>query len=344
MADKIFSQETLNAHAHAHELLTRRRFVGLAGGASAAVLGGGLTLLESGLSAAPTAASPSETLAAQLYNALTGEQRKTVCFPFDHRLRSEIENNWHITKPRIGDFFTPDQQALVREIFLKLHSDEYAGKVLKQVEHDNGRRGFAGCSVAFFGRPGSGKFEFVFTGRHVTRRCDGDSVEGAAFGGPIFYGHAAKSFNEKADHAGNVYWYQAVRANEVFEMLDGKQRKAALLGESRGEQGKKTVELGRSMDQLAGIPVAELTPDQKEHFHQVLADLLAPFRKEDADEVMKCVQKGGVDQLRLSFYQQENIGNDTIWDVWQIEGPHMVWYFRGKPHVHTWVHVREPKA
>lgn len=33
-------------------------------------------------------------------------------------------------------------------------------------------------------------FEFVLTGRHCTRRCDGDSVEGAAFGGPLFYGHA----------------------------------------------------------------------------------------------------------------------------------------------------------
>ena len=54
--------------------------------------------------------------------------------------------------------------------------------------------------MALFGEPGTGKFEFVLTGRHCTRRCDGDSVEGAAFGGPIFYGHAAEGFNEKADH------------------------------------------------------------------------------------------------------------------------------------------------
>jgi hypothetical protein len=37
-----------------------------------------------------------------------------------------------------------------------------------------------------------------------------------------------------------------------------------------------------------------------------------------------------------------DIGNDGVWDVWQIEGPFMRWYFRGSPHVHTWVHVREP--
>lgn len=49
-----------------------------------------------------------------------------------------------------------------------------------------------------------------------------------AFGGPIFYGHAAEGFNEKPDHPGNVYWYQAKRANELFQALDGKQRKVAL--------------------------------------------------------------------------------------------------------------------
>jgi hypothetical protein len=27
--------------------------------------------------------------------------------------------------------------------------------------------------------------------------------------------------------------------------------------------------------------------------------------------------------------------------VWQVEGPSMVWYFRGKPHVHVWVHIRD---
>lgn len=32
--------------------------------------------------------------------------------------------------------------------------------------------------------------------------------------------------------------------------------------------------------------------------------------------------------------------NDGVWDVWQLEGPGMVWYFRGYPHVHTWVNVQ----
>jgi len=282
----------------------------------------------------------SETLVTTLFKTLTDQQRKSVCFPFEHPLRSKVDNNWMITDKKISEFFTQDQQAMIREIFVGLHSPEYAEKVLKQVEHDGGKEGFGGSSIALFGQPGSGKFEFVLAGRHVTRRCDGDSVEGAAFGGPIFYGHAAKSFNEPADHPGNVYWYQAVRANEVFKMLDGKQRDLALLDEPREEKGSDTVRLSGKTD-LPGIPVGALSRDQKQLVRKVMTDVLAPFRKADADEALKLIEMSGFDNLHMSFFKHEDIGNDGLWDVWQIEGPAMLWYFRGAPHVHTWVHVRE---
>lgn len=283
----------------------------------------------------------SETLATTLYKSLTEEQRKAVAFPFDHPLRSKVDNNWQITEQKVATFFTPDQQAMIREIFLKLHSPEYAERVMQQVEHDGGKEGFGGTSIALFGEPGSGKFEFVLSGRHVTRRCDGDSVEGAAFGGPIFYGHAAQSFYEKADHPGNIYWYQAVRANHVFKMLDGKQRSVALLDQAREEKGTDTVKLTGKRSGLPGLAVSDLTADQKAEVRKVMADVLAPFRKVDADEALKLVDDNGFDELHLSFYKQDDIGHDGVWDIWQIEGPAMLWFFRGAPHVHTWVHIRE---
>jgi hypothetical protein len=166
-------------------------------------------------------------------------------------------------------------------------------------------------------------------------------VEGHAFGGPIFYGHAAESFNEKPDHPGNAYWYQAVRANEVFAALDGKQRSEALLDEPRPEQGTKTVALRGSEDGLKGLRVGSMSRDQKDLVRKVLGDLLAPFRERDADETLALVeQSGGVDALRMSFYKNEDVGGDGVWDVWQLEGPDMLWYFRGAPHVHVWVNVR----
>ncbi len=283
-----------------------------------------------------------ETLVGTLYKTLTEEQRKAVCFSFDHPLRSKVDNNWFITDKKIGSsFFTKDQRQMVKDIFRDLHSPEYAETVFRQVEHDSGKEGFGTCAIALFGEPGTGQFEFVLTGRHCTRRCDGDSVAGAAFGGPIFYGHAATSFNEPADHPGNAYWYQAKRANQVFQMLDGKQRQLALLDESREEKGTETVKLTGKQTGLPGIPVSALSRDQKELVRKVMADVLAPFRKSDADEAMKLIEKNGFDHLHLSFYKKEDIGHDGVWDIWQIEGPAMLWYFRGAPHVHTWVHVRE---
>jgi hypothetical protein len=250
-----------------------------------------------------------------------------------------VDNNWHIVDQTVGGFYTKDQQAMIREIFVGLHSPEYAEKVVAQVAHDSGKGGFESSSVALFGEPGSGKFEFVLTGRHCTRRCDGDSVEGAAFGGPIFYGHAAKGFNEPADHEGNAYWYQAKRANAVFQMLDGRQREKALLERGREETGNSTVKLQGKGANFDGLAVAGMTKDQREGVRGVLSDLLAPFRKEDSDEALKFVDAAGFENVHMAFYKAGDIGNDGVWDVWQLEGPDMVWYFRGSPHVHVWVNI-----
>src|SRR5688572_17301283 len=246
--------------------ITRRDFLktAIGGTAAAAALGTAPSLL------AAKAPQP-ETLVATLYKSLSEEQRKAVVFPFDHPLRSKVDNNWNIVDQTLN-FFNKDQQQMIREIFMGIHSPEYAETVMKQVVHDSGKKGFDDCSVALFGEPGTGKFEFVLTGRHCTRRCDGDSVEGAAFGGPIFYGHAAQSFNEKPDHPGNVYWFQAKRANEVFQMLDGKQREVALKGKGRMEQGLETVKLKGTTEGLHGIAIGDLSADQKTEVRKVMSD------------------------------------------------------------------------
>jgi hypothetical protein len=290
--------------------------------------------------ALPRKVTESETLVTTLYHSLTPEQKSKMAFPFDHPLRSKVDNNWFITPARIGKSFTPDQQAMIEEIFRGLHNPEFVDKVMHHMKEDAG--GFGNYTIALFGEPGTGAFEFVLTGRHCTARCDGDSVAGAAFGGPIFYGHqAGPTFEEKPDHPNNVYWYQAKRANEVFQALDGKQREKALLDKPREEKATETVAL-KPKGEILGLPVSDMHKDQKKLVHQVLADLLLPFRKKDTDEAMRYIKEsGGVDNLTMSFYKNLDIGNDGVWDVWQLESPNMVWYFRGAPHVHTWVNIRK---
>jgi len=313
------------------------------------VAAGGVTLASSiaavridgaeSASAAPAPIETSETVVGTLYKSLTPEQRKHVTFPFGHPLQAKVDANWQITPVTIGETFNPDQQAMIREIFRDLHNPEFVDKVFYHINEDAG--GLEKYSVALFGEPGKGGFEFVLTGRHCTARCDGNTVAGAAFGGPIFYGHASQSFNEQADHPKNVYWYQAKRANEVFQALDGKQRQIALLGDPREEKATNTVALKKPGERLAGLPVAEMTPDQRELVRQTLHDLLLPFRQGDRERAMQDITaNGGVNSLAMSYYKNLDIGSDGVWDVWQLESPTMVWYFRGAPHVHVWVNIR----
>jgi hypothetical protein len=310
----------------------RRQFIKTAAGGALAAASAG---------AAPKSGSDSETLVATLYKSLSEEQKKTVVMPFDHPLRSKVDNNWFISPARVGKFFTADQQAMVREIWRGLYNPDFFGKVEQQIQED--AKGLGNYSVALFGSPGSGKFEFVLAGRHCTVRCDGDSVEGAAFGGPIFYGHqSGPSGTEKPDHPGNVYWYQGKRANEVFQSLSGKQREIALVAEpSRDEAATETIRLKKQGEKLAGIPVSEMSKDQRGLVEKVLADLLLPYRKKDTNEAMRHIKaNGGVSSLAMSFYKNQDLGSDGVWDVWQLESPSMIWYFRGNPHVHVWVNIR----
>ena len=55
---------------------------------------------------------------------------------------------------------------MIEEIFRGLHNPDFVEKVLEHMKEDD--HGLPNYSVALFGEPGSGAFEFVFTGRHCT--------------------------------------------------------------------------------------------------------------------------------------------------------------------------------
>ncbi len=297
--------------------------------------------------AEPTKKSPAETAVKSLFDSLTEKQRKEVCFAWDHvdekrgLLRTHVSNNWQITKPKVtGGFFTKDQQTTIHDIFKGLINPEWYDRFIKQLKDDSGKAWGAEQSIAIFGEPGSGKFEFVITGRHQTLRADGNSEDHVAFGGPIFYGHAAKGFNEKPDHPGNVFWPQAVAANNVYKMLDEKQKKVAL--EPHAPRESAVGFRGDKVKDAGGLPVKEMSKDQQAEMQKVLALLVEPFRSDDRDEALAALKKqGGLEACYLSFYADNDIGDDKVWDTWRLEGPSFVWHFRGDPHVHVWVNIAD---
>jgi hypothetical protein len=291
------------------------------------------------------AAGSAETLAHALHASLTPAQRARICFPWDFShpkfglLRTRVGNNWNATEPTVnGDFFTRDQQRLVRDIFESLIEPDWHARFDKQLEDDTGGFGHD-QSIALIGEPGSGSFQFLLTGRHMTLRCDGDSAEHVAFGGPIFYGHDAGGGDEERTHPGNVFWPQAVAANGVYAMLDGRQRSLALVD---GLPRENAIGFRGEEGGASGIPVTELAPDQRAELERVLGILLEPYRTVDRVEARTCLAKqGGLERCRLAFYKQGDIGADGVWDNWRLEGPAFVWHFRGSPHVHVWVNIAD---
>lgn len=308
----------------------RRRFLKTVGGAAA--VGAMLPLFPgaAGLHAAPTAESAAETAVGRFYASLSETQRSSICFPFEHELRKKANANWHITKQKVGDsFYTKDQQALVAEIVKNVTSEEGHERFQKQMEYDDG--GLESYSVAVFGKPGSDKFQWELTGRHLTLRADGNSVDSAAFGGPIVYGHGEE------DPKDNLFHYQTLQTNEVFKALDASQAKQALQPKSPGEAD---IALRGADAKFPGISVGSLSSDQKELVQKTLGVLLNPYRQADVDEVMELLKgNGGLDSLHMAFYENGDIGNDRVWDIWRVEGPGFVWNFRGAPHVHAYINI-----
>jgi hypothetical protein len=283
--------------------------------------------------AGPTSKSAAETAVKRFYDSLKDDQKKVICFPFDHPLRSRINANWAITKPTIDECFNKDQQVILDEIFKSVVSPDGYERMKKQMDDDAG--GFDQYHIAVFGTPGSGQFEWEMTGRHVTLRADGDSVANVAFGGPMIYGHGQG--DSKKGLPGNVFYYQTQKANEVFQALDGKQRASALVKQAPKEDA---VLVQGTSGHFPGLAVGELSRDQKDLVEKVIKVVLAPYREEDVDEAIAILKDGGgLDGLHMAFYESNDIGGDKEWDIWRLEGPTFVWHFRGAPHVHTYVNI-----
>ena len=249
----------------------------------------------------------------ELYASLKTKQKDQICFDWNHKdpkrglLRTFVANNWNITKAEINsDFYSDSQRAIIEKIFEGIIAPEWHERYYQQLEDDAG--GFGNEQfVAIFGKPGDGKFELVLTGRHMTLRCDGNSADHVAFGGPI--STAMPTFNEDPEHTDNVFWSQAVEANKLYQMLDGSQRKASLVKKTPREQA---VSFKGKQGGLTGLPVSEMSGDRAA-FAKVLGLLTEMYRTSDGEEAMQCLKgQGGLDQCTLV------LPRSRPWQRWRL--------------------------
>ncbi len=321
----------------------RRDFIRVVGGTTAvlaagAVSGGGL--LADAPAPAARQAKPAEGLIQELYSGMTADQRRTLVLPWNNANRTVIAPNRAINNQRIGDHYTAAQQELIERILKAVSNGDAGFRQMTRGGTYDASQSLQGCGSHLFGDPGPAgrQFAWVFTGHHLTVRCDGNSEPDAAFGGPMYYGHSPDGHSRR-----NIFHYQTRAANNVFDALTEAQRRSAVINGNNPGEGMPSVRFRR---EHPGLAAADLTADQRQLVETVMREILSPYRREDADEVMELIRRnGGLERLHLAFYRDRGAVEATRWSFWRIEGPGFVWNYRVLPHVHCYVNIaRAPQA
>lgn len=278
-----------------------------------------------------------EELVKELYSTLKADQKKAVVKAWDSPARKSVNPN-HALDKTVGAVYTQTQQELLIRIVKAISSDDKGWHQISRAGTWDASKSFDNTGADIFGDPSSGKFAFLFTGHHLTCRVDGDSEEGAAFGGPIYYGHTPNGY-----HPSNVFAYQTQAVAKAYDALDEKQRKQAVIKTGNPGEGAKSVQLKKD-GARPGIAYADLSKDQQELVDQTMKALLSPYRQQDGAEVVSIIKKmGGMEKVHLAFYDEayENAktSDKQPWSFWRLEGPGFVWNFRVLPHVHTYVNI-----
>jgi len=294
--------------------------------------------------AAPRQAKPAEAMIRELYQGLSDEQKRGLVYAYDHRIRNEsLTRHRMFNAPifpnhNIGTAYTPAQRELTERILRSIANGEEGWRAISRNGTWDNTREFDACGAYIFGDPtGNNPYSWVFTGHHLTVRCDGNSEADRAFGGPIYYGHSPDGWSQR-----NVFFPQTRAAKDVFDSLNEEQRRQAIAtwapGETREQEGSV-----QFRNRHPGLRAGDMTADQRRLVQDLMRAVLSPYRREDADEVMQLVQRnGGLERLHLAFYRDQ--GATDRWSFWRVEGPGFVWNFRVLPHVHTFVNIGIPRS
>jgi len=323
--------------------VNRRKFLVAAGATAAATaLAGRVGAADTKPAAKPR---PAEELIRELHSTLNDDQKKKVVVAYDHgkakgrrptrqgMYNAPIPIDGAKTGVRIVDVYTKPQIELLDRIVKAMTSgDEGYRRISRGGKWDNSGA-FERTGALIFGDPTTNKYAFVLAGHHLTIRCDGNSEPGAAFGGPIYYGHSPNGYS-----SGNLFYYQTKSVIEAYKSLSEKQKEKAVV--KRGNPGEHAPSVQFRDKDRPGIPYEDLSKDQRALVEKVMRDVLQPYRKEDVDEVMDIIKEnGGMEKIQLAFYPDTQMDDKEPWHFWRLEGPGFVWNYRVLPHVHTYVSI-----
>ncbi len=272
--------------------------------------------------------------AALLYNSLNEASRLKACVPYDHPLRQFHNRGVHTGGASVsGRFFTGEQLAWLNRLFFAGLSEK--GREITPNQYFLRWRGAGSLKFLIAGDPNTSRWQAMFSGPHLNLRLGGKNVEGVAFGGPQVYGD--QRGNNKQGLPGNVYRYQFLKGCELFETLDPRQRQLALQAKAPVQT---LIELQGSRSDFPGVPVKALSPASKQKATELIDEILHVYPARDVAYAWQCIQSnGGVDALSLSYFRDGEVDGSGAFQIFRLEGPAAVFYFRGYPHVHAFVNI-----
>ena len=274
-----------------------------------------------------------DALAHRLYRSLDPGQRAETCVGYDHPLRQYHNRGVGGGGRSILLGFNREQRQFLTDLLYSGLSTEGRGRVPE--EFFVRWTGVHSMHVLICGDPTAPPYQVILTGPHLNLRLGGKSREGAAFGGPQVYGD--QRGNGRAGLPGNLYRGQFLLGQRLLRSLDAGRMKEALLEEAPVQT---QIELQGRHGSFPGIAIAELTPDGKALAHELVERIFSTYPPDDVTYARECLNaNGGLDALSLSYYQHGQDGEIPEGQVFRLEGPAAVFYFRGYPHVHAFLNV-----
>ncbi len=315
-------------------------------------------LLARGLGISPLAAGDERdaSYAARLQalaGSLTQRQRELLVFPADHPTRQVANTLSVLERPHLGTLLSASQLARVERLCLDMLSaqgrEAFAGTFAVE-----GR--FAGCVLALYGEPETGRAQTVLMGGHVMLRGGGESAEGAAFGGGLAYGHQVGNHRWRVQ--GNAFAPHGDAANRLYASLAPDERVRAVLPRPPHEL---VLQVQGAAARLPGVRVGSLSEGAQAEAARLLDTVFSLYPEAARARALSCIEtNGGREALHVAYYGSHGFYSDLrawetldpaerarrgdpYWQVWRIEGPGTIVHFQGYPHVHAYVQVvRDP--
>ena len=271
-------------------------------------------------------------LALDLFRSLDAESRAHACVPYDDPLRQY--HNRGVPAGGVSVFSLPREQRRMTTDLLYAGLSE-PGRSRIPDEYFVKYPGVHVMKLLFCSDPASPPYQVLLTGPHLNLRIGGASREGVAFGGPQVYGD--QRGDSEPGLPGNLYAFQLDIGHRLFTSMTADQRGRALLPSAPIQT---QIELRDADEPIPGVAVSTLGAASRAIASELVEGVLSTYPDDDVAFARRCIdENGGVAGMFASFYRDGEVGGSGVHQIFRLEGPSSVLYFRGAPHVHAFVNV-----